>query len=63
MDCLNTIVGDLKKLEEDTPRVRILRGAQDALIIIRELWTQASHSASPLEERLQSLKKKIDAWS
>ena len=63
MDCLNTIVGDLKKLEEDAPRVGILRGAQDALVMIRELWTQASRSASPLEERLQSLEKKIDAWS
>jgi len=31
--------------------------------MIRELWTQASRSASPLEERLQSLKKKINAWS
>jgi len=56
-------VGDLKKPEEDAPRVGILRGAQDALIMIRELWTQASRSASPLEERLQSLEKKIDAWS
>jgi len=31
--------------------------------MIRELWTQASRSALPLEERLQSLEKKIDAWS
>jgi len=27
VDCLITIVGDLKKLEEDAPRVGILRGA------------------------------------
>ena len=52
MDCLITIVGDLKKLEEDAPRVGILRGAQDALVMIRELWMQASYSASLLEERL-----------
>ena len=27
VDCLNIIVGDLKKPEEDAPRIRILRGA------------------------------------
>ena len=53
-------MGDLKKPEEEAPRTGILREAQDALIMARALWTQATRNATPLQERLQSLEKKID---
>ena len=62
IDCLNNIVGDLKKPDEDAPRIGILREAQDALLRVHALWTQATCSTTPLEERLQSLEKKIDSW-
>lgn len=62
VDCLNGIVGDLKKTEEEAPRVGILRGAQDALLAVRALWAKASRNATPLEERLMSIEKKIDSW-
>ena len=62
MDILKDIKENLRKREDEYPRVRVVRAAQQAGQIAQKLQLRHNRNQNIIEDRLRRIKDAIKSW-